>query len=200
MGFFPDKISGDIVKVAYPVQQEGGGSIPTSPLQLEICQIDTYLAIELNKIWHSRLPKYESPKEVVKISFGAKFDGYWWACAIWTKPIARLLNDKNWLELRRMAIAPKAPKNTASRMISIMVKEIKKTFIDISNLISYQDTEVHTGTIYKASGWISTNISQGSNWQCGRRANPYQAAGPKIRWEKRLRPELEKKEVKGFFY
>ena len=49
------------------------------------------------------------------------------------------------------AIASDAPKYTATRMLSIMVKRIKKEFPDIVRLISYQDTEVHKGTIYKAA-------------------------------------------------
>jgi hypothetical protein len=48
---------GEGVTVAYPLfQEEGGGSIPTSPLQFEIMEIDIHRAQKLNSLWHSRLP------------------------------------------------------------------------------------------------------------------------------------------------
>ena len=107
------------------------------------------------------------------------------------------------LELRRMAISQEAPKNTASRMIKIMIKIIKKTFPDIWKLISYQDTEVHNGTIYKASGWVAANLSGKPNWYHPTKkyknrvamTNPIVSNAPKIRWEKQIKPEPPKIEI-----
>ena len=192
-------MSGDSVRVASPLfPVEGQGSIPMSPLQFEIIQIPIQKAIGLNLLWHSRLPKIT--KNTVhmnnyKICFGAVYKNYWFASAIWTDPISRSFNGKKMLELRRMAISGDSPKNTASRMLSIMVKLIKKTFPDIWNLISYQDTAVHTGTIYKASGWTKTNISGKPGWFHPTKkfrsrvalANPIVSNAPKIRWEKQIR-------------
>jgi len=91
------------------------------------------------------------------------------------------------LELRRMAISKDAPKNTASSMIGVMVKLIKKKFPELKRLISYQDTEVHAGTIYKASGWVIGGESEGISWTTGTRArNKEQTMAKKIRWEKLL--------------
>jgi hypothetical protein len=89
------------------------------------------------------------------------------------------------LELRRMAIAPDAPKNTASRMLGIMRRKIQAKFPEIIRLVSYQDTEVHTGTIYKASGWRVANIQErAEDWTntTRNRAKP-QSTAPKVRWE-----------------
>ena len=187
-----DMISGDGAVVAQPLfPVEDQGSIPMSPLQFKIISIGIPLAVKLNKQWHSRVPVITNPYSKNRISFGAIFKNRWFASAIWTDPIARAFNHKNYLELRRMAISEDAPKNTASRMIKIMTLIIKKELPQIVKLISYQDTDVHTGTIYKASGWTSANKSTKSNWQVGRTRNNYQASGAKIRWEKQIRPEPE---------
>ena len=65
-----------------------------------------------------------------------------------------------------------------------MKRLIKKARPEITKLISYQDTGVHLGTIYKASGWqiggMKKNI--GTGW--GTRNRPaMQTDSDKIRWE-----------------
>jgi hypothetical protein len=179
-------------RIAYPLFQEGdGGSCPTSPLQLNIYEISVERAVELNKQWHSRLPVIGISNIIRNkdyICFGAEFEGKLYASAIWSSPVAanRLKNGKYLLELRRMAISAESPKNTASRMISIMVRAIRKSKPHIVKLISYQDTDVHSGTIYKASGWCIGNSSTLVDWT-NRKRNMTIATGPKLRWEKEMR-------------
>jgi hypothetical protein len=67
-----------------------------------------------------------------------------------------------------------------------MVKDIKRRFQEVTKLISYQDTEVHLGTIYKASGWVNASTSRGGDWN-NRQRNVAQTTAPKVRWEKQLR-------------
>ena len=187
-------MSGDSVRVAQPLfPVEGQGSIPMSPLQFEIKIINVPLAINLNKLWHSRLPIIKSSnifRNTHNISFGAIYKNCYFAVGIWTSPVARLLNGLNYLELRRLAISNDAPKNTASRMIKIMTILIKKQMPEIVKLISYQDTEVHAGIIYKASGWSINGYTKniGIGWN-NRRRNKMQTTSDKIRWEKQIRPE-----------
>jgi hypothetical protein len=183
--------SGESIRIVHPLfQVEGGGSIPTSPLQLQIDEIHIDSAILLNQIWHSRLPdvvKNNVQRVSHLICFGAVYGGLYYASAIWTDPIARLLNGRNWLELRRMAIADDAPKNTASRMLSIMAKRIKRKWPSIERLISYQDCEVHRGTIYAASGWKVEAENASGNWiRETRDRRQAQAAGKKVRWGRDL--------------
>lgn len=99
--------------------------------------------------------------------------------------------DNEWLELKRMAISSDAPKNTASRMLSFMVRDIKKRFPNVPNLISYQDPVVHTGTIYKASGWICTGQRKSGGFSNTKKRfrEKDQVPGPKIRWEKRIKKD-----------
>jgi len=101
------------------------------------------------------------------------------------------------LELRRMAVRDDCPANTASRMIGYMRRWINKEMPSIACLISYQDTEVHAGTIYKASGWSLADTSKaGFLWSLnGRSRSLEQSTAPKIRWEYALRDYVDTTEV-----
>lgn len=178
-----------------------GGSIPTSPLQLTFTTVKAKFACELNAHWHSRFPMIHWSNVVRNrhyVCYVAWFESEPYAVAIWSTPIAsnRLKYGLQMLELRRMAIAPNAPKNTASRMISWMRKDIEKRFQDIIRLISYQDVEAHHGTIYKASGWRPVESQyKFTDWNhSGRKRNAPQSNAPKIRWEFDIREPQEERQ------
>lgn len=176
-------MSADDARVAYPLfQEEYGGSTPTSALQLNITRISVETAVKLNRLWHSRLPYIGNAFRCE--AYGAEYNNVYYATALWSSPIARMLNGKNWWELRRMAISDDAPINTASRMLRIMKLDIIKTHREIIKLISYQDIAVHKGTIYKAAGWVNTIVSNGGDgWSSSRNRNKEQTTSKKIRWE-----------------
>lgn len=164
---------------------------PVSPKDLEISPCHVKLACNLNAHWHSRLPVIKESnilRNRRQICYAADYDGLFYAVAIWSDPVAanRLKDGDRMLELRRMAIAEDAPFNTASRMISVMVKDIKKRFPDLIKLVSYQDTEVHNGTIYKASGWINESVSTLTDWSGTRKRDKAQSDAPKVRWARQL--------------
>jgi hypothetical protein len=134
-------------------------------------------------LWHSRLPIFITGCCLNSIiSYGAEGNGLYYAIAIWTNPAAPALPQQAWLELRRMAVSGDAPKNTASRMLGFMARDIKRRFPKVKRLVSYQDCEVHLGTIYKAAGWQATVSYRGG------RPNLNNAIGKKQRWELILRP------------
>jgi len=151
---------------------------------------------QLNLLWHSRLPKIGASQ--FRVCYTAEYDGRYYATAAWSNPVARLLPQRTWLELRRMAIASNAPKNTASRMIGWMVRDIRKRFPEVEMLISYQDCDVHTGAIYRASGWKQAEnyISRSRGWAAGcggakcRMGRTNQSVSPRMRWEKRLKETI----------
>lgn len=145
---------------------------------------------------HSRLPYTQRGPWMV--AFGCWVDGTMIGAALWHNTSARGL-PSNWLELRRLAICQNAPHCSASKMIGQMVRWIKNNKKEVVRLISYQDLCVHTGTIYKASGWIPTYISKPRNRDRSRQrtenvSRKYRtdsngkdvASAPKIRWEKSL--------------
>jgi hypothetical protein len=140
-------------------------------------------------LWHSRLPKVDKSNMVRTRHLwclGAEHGGRWYAVAIWTNPIARRFNDRPWLELRRLAIADDAPPNTASRMLGVMARLLRKKFL-VEKLISYQDTAVHAGTIYSAAGWEAVKSESMGNWNVPSRSRAApQAPSLKVRWEKSL--------------
>jgi hypothetical protein len=102
------------------------------------------------RLWHSRLPKCQ--KGPWTQAFRGHVDDTTFVVALWNSPSGRCL-PHHWRELRRMACSPDAPRNTASRFLSWMVRWFKKFEPEHEHLISYQDTVVHTGTIYRAAGW-----------------------------------------------
>lgn len=187
------KRAGDVT-VAYPlIQEEGRGSIPTSALDLYLEEIPMRLAQELNTKWHSMLPRTDLGNLLcgnMSLAYGAIFGGKWYAVAIWSQPIIRSLCDGQTIELRRLAISGDAPKNTASRMLAVMRRLIKKKFPEITRAISYLAVDVHQGSIYKAAGWhpvgdvVDARPQRFSNVNKNTRATgPLQTTSRKQRWE-----------------
>lgn len=180
----------DDARIACPLfQAEYGGEVPTSALQLHVGKINRKLFQELNRAWHSRLPECTNCFE--GLCYGAEYGNKYYAVGWFSHPIAMQHADGNTWELRRMAIAADAPKNTASRFMAIMIRLLKRDHPELTRIISYQDTEVHKGTIYKASGWSPTRLSVAGeqNWmkRRGKPQNNLQTTSAKVRWELDLR-------------
>ncbi len=182
----------DDVLVAYPLfQEEGGGSTPTSALSLTFEEINMRLACDLNRKWHSMLPRTDLGNMLcgnMSVAYGALYDNQWWAVAIWSQPIIRSMCDGHTIELRRLAIADDAPKNTASRMLAVMRRLVKRKMPHLNKAISYLAVDVHAGTIYKASGWkpvghIVAARPQRLRGSRQRATGPLQTTSRKQRWE-----------------
>jgi hypothetical protein len=174
----------------------GGDTEPlTSPKQMHIEVITPELASGLNASWHSRLPRIH-PSNIHRnrhrICFAFIHDGTVHGCAIWSSPVAanRFKDATRMLELRRMALADTCPRNTATRMLKLMRQHIAQVLPDIEVLISYQDTEVHHGTIYKADNWQAVSTSKGVSWGATRERNADQTTANKIRWQYILRKSV----------
>lgn len=159
---------------------------------LVIEQCDKRTAVELTRKWHSRLPNTQDGPW--RFAFCAHAGGKIYAVALWHNPSARGL-PQQWLELRRMACSPDAPKYTASCMLGAMVRWFKENMPEAERCISYQDVMVHTGTIYKAANWVPTHFSRPRRRDRSRPRGGTQrayrsdmntsnvAAAGKIRWE-----------------
>ena len=178
-------MSGDGVEVACPLfPAEGDGAIPISPLQFTMVELPSLKGRILNEAWHSRIPQITNWQGCTFL--GLQYSGQFWGVAIIGRPIARLFNDKPILELRRMALRDGVPKNTGSRFLRLIRIFIKNNFPHIKTLISYQDSAVHKGTIYKSDGWEPVGFRKGGKlaWDSStRKRNICQADGDKIRWE-----------------
>ena len=166
----------------------------SSPKHLRYEVIPAKMACEYNEEWHSRLPKIHWSNVVRNthyVCFAAVSNsGQVVAVGIWSSPVAqnRFQFGKQILELRRLAISDMCPRNTATHMLRFMRNYVKNNFKDIALLISYQDTDVHTGTIYKADNWINAATSAGLEWNTeARKRNKEQSLAVKVRWEYKLR-------------
>jgi hypothetical protein len=149
-----------VSRVEYPLI-DGGQFIrvenPKSAKELDLSRCSVAHAVELVREWHSTLPNVQP--HPWQYAFKMHRDGVTYAVALWNTPSARML-PQYWLELRRMACAPDAPKYTASRFLSSMVRWFKRHALQREMCISYQDSAVHTGTIYRAAGWTIGNVSK----------------------------------------
>ena len=150
------------------------------------------IACMLNELWHSRLPKIHWSNVVRNthyVCYVFKYNEAIIGVGIWSSPVAqnRMKNGKTILELRRLALSDFCIKNTATYVIAKMIKEIKKKFPELTKLVSYQDTDVHLGTIYKASNWHMHGQLSFMDWDTKKRKrNTAQSKSSKIRWEYNL--------------
>ena len=70
----------------------------------------------------------------------------------------------DWLELHRMAFADWLPRNGESRAIGFAMRMIRDTYPHIRWVVSYADgTQCGDGTIYRASGFVLTDIKKNSS-------------------------------------
>lgn len=178
----------DDARIACPLfQAEYGGAKPTSALQLRFSGVAESVFKVLNEGWHSRLPRVGNSH--FRVCYSAECNNVIYAVAAWSNPVARLLPQREWLELRRFAIASGAPKFTASRMLGWMRRDIAERLPEVTRLISYQDLDAHKGTIYKASGWKQAeNFKPRARGWTGwgtrpRKGRTNQAVAPRMRWE-----------------
>jgi len=72
-----------------------------------------------------------------------------------------ILNGKG-LELIRFCLVNNLKKNTASFFMSKCLKLLNKDKPELSGVISFADTSIHLGTIYKATNWEGVGTSKGS--------------------------------------
>lgn len=176
----------DSARLAYPLFHAGDdGSRPISALHLFFRPVERNVYADLVRLWHSRLPSIRNSFDHA-VCYAAEHDGKFYATAGWSHPVASGL-PQTWLELRRFAIAPDSPKNTASRMLGWMVRDIAKRFTDAERVISYQDMDVHLGTIYRAAGWVPVLCGGGGEWNATRKNRVQERVKVKTRWEKLIR-------------
>ena len=78
--------------------------------------------------------------------------------------IAPLVEGTGWngfIELNRMAFADWLPRNSESRAIAVAMRLIRKAYPHIEWVVSFADgTQCGDGTIYRASGFVLTQIAE----------------------------------------
>lgn len=123
---------------------------PPRARDLSLIQVASIECVPMVAAWHSRLPHVQP--NPWRVCFAVHYDWTCFGVALWNNPSARTL-PQEWLELRRMAVPEDAPHCTCSFMLGAMRRWIVANMPEVTRLISYQDHDVHTGTIYRAAGW-----------------------------------------------
>jgi len=87
--------------------------------------------------------------------------------AMWGKPVARMEDQEDTLELLRFWTEDYTPANTESKALGAMIRDIERKGTH-ERLIAYASTgEGHEGTIYKATNWENAGVretSSGDGW------------------------------------
>ena len=102
--------------------------------------------------------------------------------AIVARPVSRMLDDGETLEVTRLCLMTGEVPNLASRLLGSCRKSAKA--LGYSKLISYT-REHESGVAWRAAGWTAVATTEGGSWS--RSSRPRQShedeEGPKTRWE-----------------
>ena len=142
-----------------------GGATPTSPLQeYRIIPIPNKLAQEIIVREH-----YLHRKAPCSFAFGLVLDNVLYGVIMYGTPssaplrrgIAGLEHASNVIELTRLWIDDRVPKNGESYLIGRTLRYLNKEIV-----VSFADTsQNHLGIVYQATNWIYTGLSaKRTNW------------------------------------
>lgn len=147
-------MSGDGVLETHQLfQVEDGGAIPTSPHQLFFREINYQTAMGFVKKHH-----YLHRVAPTSVAYGAYFDNRLVGVCTIGKPASHTLikgvageeNADRVFELNRLCLLDEIPKNSESRFLGWVLREVPRDWI----LVSYADTDFgHEGIVYRATNW-----------------------------------------------
>ena len=136
----------------------------------------------LIRAWHSTLPNPPPGWRVAFLVYAPNLAPV--AVATWGRPVARMEDQQNTLELTRLAHSPDAPYNLGSWALARMRKRIRESMPEIRRIISYQNADVHNGTIYKADNWHQVYEKFTEHTWANREKRKGTEAQHKIKWER----------------
>jgi hypothetical protein len=144
-------------------QREGAGSIPIQVLQqLQVHPVPSSMAKKLLEREHYLHSFPGGTKLAFGAFVGARLLG---AASLGVGPInAHLLVDgassDDCLTLTRLWLSDELPKNSESWCLGVVLRSLRKN-TDLKFLLAYADpAQGHVGTIYQATNWLYTGLSQ----------------------------------------
>lgn len=178
------------------IEPDGAYIEPSTLDNFTIREVSPKMASKMVQLWHSVLPNIPATniqRNRHYACFALVLGGYAFAIAVYSSPVNRHLDDGHTLELRRLALSPKCPRNSATWFMARCERAITGKFPCIRLLVSYQDTNTHAGTIYKAGNWTEAAGVRYTPWKKTRTDRaPSQSKAKKVRWEKPLVAGLER--------
>ena len=157
-------MSADSVMVSTTSIHEGrAGSIPSPALQSIRVQPIPFVAAKQIAVKHHYL---HSLPGGTKLAFGAFVEGkLLGAITFGVGPFNAFslvagASPDNCLTLTRLWLSGKLPPNSESRVISVCLRYLRK-YTTLKFIITYADpAQGHVGTIYQATGWLYTGLSE----------------------------------------
>ncbi|MFC1917204.1 DNA methyltransferase [Chloroflexota bacterium] len=141
----------------------GAGSSPSLALQDIKVQPIPFVVARRIMVKHHYL---HSLPGGTKLVFGAFLDSRLWGAITFgagPQNAYQMVQDAtqdDCLTLTRLWLSDELPPNSESRIIGIALRALKKS-TRVKFLISYADpTQGHVGTIYQATGWLYTGLSE----------------------------------------
>ncbi len=144
-------------------QQAGSGAIPTTALQpFHVAPVSFNVASKVITEHHY----LHSMPGGTKLSFGVFSNGKLagamviGAGSVNARGLVNGSLQADCTSLTRLWLSDELPRNTESKVISIVIRSLKK-HTSLKFLVSYADPSAgHIGTIYQATGWLYTGLSE----------------------------------------
>ena len=125
--------------------------------------VNKALVCQLINQWHSFRDAPQGWKVALALTDGLNIYGV----STFGRPVARHEDQVTTLEHTRMALAPNAPRNSATRFMALCRKWIRENMPEVSRLISYVPSDRYTGITYRADNWriVYENQVETATWK-----------------------------------
>ena len=155
--------AGGVTAARPAIQRAGGGATPTPALQsIQVRPVSVKVAKALLVREHYLHSMPGGTQMAFGVFIGQRLMG---AMALGVGPFNayRLVEGAapaDCLTLSRLWLSEELPKNSESRVLGVVLRSLRK-YTNVKFLLSYADpAQGHLGTIYQATGWIYTGLSQ----------------------------------------
>lgn len=159
---------------------------PPSDLTLADCRVartrSYTLVSDLIARWHSTLPNAPAVCQVMFVASGPNHTPI--AVAMWNHPTATHEDQEHTLELQRQAHGPHAPRNLGTWFLARQRRWIRHNMPHVTRLISYQDADVHRGTLYAADNWTVAGTNDRLTPWTHRPGRSCSAIKNRVKWER----------------
>lgn len=136
---------GDNPVVAFPMyEQEWGGDMAVSLIQLHVAKVSTERAVALVKLWHIKPIHPIMIKKGNLKAFGAEYNNRYYGIAVW----GPRRNRDHQIVLERIALAPNAPDGTAAFLFMASFN----LSVD-PELVRAESREPMEAKVYESCGW-----------------------------------------------